>query len=162
MATEIERKFLVKENALPGVLQMAAESVQMVQGYIETSSNTAVRLRRAGTEAFLTIKGPGSEDGTTRLEFEYAVPVDDAEAMLEGFCGPGKIEKTRYRINHAGHIWEVDVFAGLNAGLVLAEVELAAPDELVELPQWIDREVTGSVKYYNSQLAIKPYSAWPS
>ena len=159
MATEIERKFLVDSDALPAVLQTAGEGVRMVQGYIQTSGHTVVRLRRAGASAFLTIKGPGSEDGTTRAEFEYPVPVDDAETMLATLCGPC-VEKSRYRIQVAAHLWELDVFDGRNAGLVLAEVELQQKDEVVELPAWIDREVTGEAAYYNSELAKNPYLDW--
>ena len=160
MATEIERKFLVDRNALGTVLRTAGEGVRMVQGYIETRGHTVVRLRRAGGAAFLTIKGPGSDDGMTRAEFEYPVPVDDAETMLATLCGPC-VEKTRYRIKLGAHLWEVDVFDGSNAGLLLAEVELQQKDEFVELPPWIDREVTGEAAYYNSELAINPYTAWP-
>ncbi len=159
MATEIERKFLVDSDALPAVLQTAGEGVRLVQGYIQTNGHTVVRLRRAGASAFLTIKGPGSKDGTTRAEFEYPVPVDDAEAMLATLCGPS-VEKTRYGIQLAAHLWELDVFDGRNTGLVLAEVELQHKDEAVELPAWIDREVTGEAAYYNSELAKNPYADW--
>lgn len=164
MATEIERKFLIDEKTLPqlqGLLQQReGAGVRMVQGYIDTTGHTVVRVRRAGNGAYLTIKGPGSDDGTTRAEFEYPLPVEDAESILGNLCGERIVEKTRYRLEVGQHIWEVDVFDGLNAGLLLAEVELQCSDETVSLPAWAGREVTGDAAYYNSQLAKNPYSHW--
>lgn len=160
MAIEIERKFLVPDAELPQVLQQAGEGVRMVQGYIATTGHTVVRLRIAATDAFLTIKGPGSDDGTTRAEFEYAVPLADADTMLGNLCGERLVEKTRYRVRVAEHVWEVDVFSGLNAGLLLAEVELQRADESISLPAWVGREVTGISAYYNSELARNPFSRW--
>ena len=160
MAIEIERKFLIAEKALPQILQQAGDGVRMVQGYIETTGHTVVRLRRAGADAYLTIKGPGSDDGTSRAEFEYPVPLEDAESMLANLCGERIVEKTRYRLEVVKHIWEIDVFDGLNEGLLLAEVELRRADEVFSRPDWVDREVTGNSAYYNSELARNPYSGW--
>lgn len=159
MATEIERKFLVETDALSEIAERAGDGKRLVQGYIETTGLTAVRVRRAGERAFLTIKGPGDDSGKTRSEFEYALPLADAEEMLETLCG-NLVEKMRYTLALNRHVWEVDVFSGANAGLVVAEVELKNPDELVSIPDWIEREVTGQAKYYNSALAKVPFSQW--
>lgn len=129
-----------------------------MQGYLPGDGLTTVRIRIAGDAAWLTIKGPTS--GASRLEFEYPLPLDDAEQMLGELCGSEVIDKTRYKISHAGHIWEVDLFHGDNRGLVLAEVELDSESEAVELPPWVTREVTGDPRYYNVNLLRQPYSLW--
>lgn len=160
MATEIERKFLVKADALPGLLDSAGEGKRLVQGYIETVGHTAVRVRLAGDAAFLTIKGPSDAAGMTRAEFEYAIPPEDADAMLGSLCGKSQVEKVRYKLPIEHHVWEIDVFSGANTGLVLAEVELQDAAETVNLPEWVGAEVTGQVRYYNSELSRTPYSRW--
>lgn len=154
MATEIERKFLVTSDAW----RAAAEGppVAMHQGYLAPGGPGAatVRIRIAGPRAMLTVKGPGL---LSRLEFEYPVPVEDAEAMFAaGLCAPPLIEKERSRVPHAGLVWEVDVFGGHLAGLVLAEVELDRPDRPLELPAWVGQEVTGDPRYQNATLARAP------
>lgn len=151
---EIERKFLVSSDDW----RDGTAGVPMRQGYLSEGTRTTVRVRIAGVRAWLTIKGR-AEHGA-RPEFEYEIPVAEAEAML-ALCTGVIIEKERHRVQYAGHTWEVDVFAGANRMLVTAEVELDAADEAVELPPWVGREVTGEPRYLNASLAHTPYSAWP-
>ena len=154
MAKEIERKFLVRPDFRPP----GDTGVPYRQGYLGAGSDCTVRVRVAGGRGYLTVKGRTAN--ATRDEYEYGIPVADAEEMLERLCSGGRVEKTRHRIPHGGHTWEVDVFAGENAGLVVAEVELARPDEPVELPPWIGAEVTEDPRYTNAALARKPYARW--
>ncbi|HWV15662.1 MAG TPA: CYTH domain-containing protein [Cellvibrio sp.] len=154
MPKEIERKFLVDIS----VLALPDNGVIIQQGYIQTASRTAVRVRRYGEQAFLTIKGENL--GAVRSEFEYEIPVADAEAMLNELCLKPFIAKTRYRVEHAAHIWEVDIFAGDNAGLHLAEIELQEEDEAFVLPAWAVSEVTQDSRYYNSNLVQHPFAHW--
>ncbi len=152
MAVEIERKFLVKGDAWrndSGVLYR--------QGYLNRDKLRTVRVRIAGEAAFLTIKGKST--GATRAEFEYSIPIEDAQALL-ALCDGPLIEKTRYLVLHAGHRWEVDEFAGDNAGLVVAELELTSEDETFESPSWLGAEVTHDARYFNSNLATQPFCAW--
>ena len=154
MAVEIERKFLVRGDAWrmgPGVL--------LCQGYLSRDKARTVRVRIAGDEAFLTIKGQSV--GATRLEFEYPIPLDDAKALL-ALCDGPLVEKTRYHVVHEGTTWEVDAFAGANAGLVVAEVELQYEDQPFARPEWLGEEVTHDVRYFNSNLASHPYGGWSS
>ena len=153
MATEIERKFLVN-NA--DFLQHL-EGTEFRQGYLSHGTAT-VRVRIAGELAFLTIKG--KTQGISRSEYEYAIPKADANNMLATLCDEPAIEKTRYCINFAGKCWEVDVFHGANQGLIVAEVELDAEDEVLTLPDWVSQEVSSEARYFNSQLAKHPYSQW--
>lgn len=152
MALEIERKFLVKGKPWLGV---AGQHIQ--QGYLNRDKQRTVRIRIAGDAAWLTIKGP--TQGTVRSEFEYSVPVADAQAML-ALCDGPLIDKTRYRIEHAQQLWEVDVFHGDNDGLVVAEIELAHAEQVVVLPDWAGDEVSHDSRYFNSALASKPYRHW--
>ena len=161
MGIEIERKFLV---AGEGWRDAAVKSVRMAQGYIndmaalrEGRQNASVRVRIAGDAAFLNLKS--RELGSTRQEFDYPIPVADAEALL-ALCVGGRIDKVRHYVQHAGHTWEVDEFAGDNAGLVVAELELGSADEAFERPSWLGREVTEELRYYNLALAERPYSRW--
>ena len=152
MAVEIERKFLVTGDAWrndSGVLYR--------QGYLNRDKMRTVRIRIAGDAAFLTIKGKST--GASRAEFEYPVPMDDARALL-ALCDGPLIEKTRYIVPHAGHRWEVDEFAGDNAGLVVAELELSAESEVFEAPAWLGAEVTHDARYFNSNLASQPFCTW--
>lgn len=149
MAVEIERKFLVdieKFNALSDKV----ESQLIKQGYIETASKAVVRVRVKGEEAFLTVKG--ETKGLSRLEFEYPIPMKDADAMLSELCGGKTIEKRRHFIKFDGLLWEVDVFFGRHQGLVLAEVELDSEEQSVVLPEWVGEEVSYDVRYFNSNL----------
>ena len=154
MGVEIERKFLVAGDSW----RRGAEGIEFRQGYLPTSGATTVRVRSAGPRAWLTIKGPA--EGLRRLEFEYEIPAADAERLLGELCGKPVIEKTRYRLEHAGHTWEIDEFHGANAGLVVAEVELDSEDEEVAKPPWVGREVSGESRYTNAELAKHPYAEW--
>jgi CYTH domain-containing protein len=117
-----------------------------------------VRVRIAGDRAFLTLKG--ATTGITRLEFEYEIPVGDADTLLTELCQAPLIEKTRYRIPIGNHTWEVDEFWGDNAGLIVAEVELKSADEPIELPAWVGQEVSNDPRYYNANLVQHPYCTW--
>ncbi len=154
MATEIERKFLVKGDKWRSL----GRGTGYRQGYISTKeTGTTVRVRVVGDRGYLTIKG--TTVGASRAEFEYPIPVEDAREMLNTLCDRPLIEKTRYRIQQGELTWEVDEFAGENQGLILAEVELEDENQTVELPEWIDREVSDP-KYFNVNLAKHPYSQW--
>jgi len=153
MGTEIERKFLVRDRSvLDGALGIAYR-----QGYLTTDPERTVRIRRAGDHAFVTIKGRSR--GATRAEFEYAIPLEDVPDLL-ALCLRPVIAKTRYRIDHAGLTWEVDVFEGDNDGLVVAEVELPAADTTVALPAWVGDDVTEDARYYNANLVEHPFRDW--
>ena len=161
MGIEIERKFLVTDERWR---DSVLKSVRMAQGYIndmaalrEARQNASVRVRIAGDAAFINLKS--REPGHTRQEFDYPIPVADAEALL-ALCVGGRIDKVRHYVGHAGHTWEVDEFAGENAGLVVAELELDAADEVFERPAWLGREVTDETRWYNLALAERPYSRW--
>ncbi len=154
MPVEIERKFLVVGDAWRG----GRPGQRFCQGYLaaDAAGGVTVRVRRAGPEAFLTVKGPGDGGGLARPVFEYAIPVEDAEQMLAGLCRRPLIEKTRHEVAHAGRLWQVDEFGGDNAGLVLAEVELDEPGQEVELPPWAGEEVTADPRYRNSAMVDRP------
>ena len=155
MATEIERKFLVHREAWHAD---PAAGVRYRQGYLATFPSPVVRVRVAGDRGYLTIKGRTS--GITRLEFEYAIPLADADEMLDTLCTTPLIEKVRYRVPYAGRTWDVDAFEGANAGLLLAEVELPAADAQVDLPPWVGREVSDDPRYFNANLAVHPWAEW--
>ena len=152
MGVEIERKFLVREDFHPDTA-----GTPIAQGYLSRDPARTVRVRIAGERAYLTIKGKNG--GAARAEFEYEIPAADARELL-ALCDAPLVEKTRCRIPHAGHLWEVDIFHGANAGLCVAEVELGDEQEKIDLPQWITREVTGEKRYYNSSLIAHPYILW--
>jgi CYTH domain-containing protein len=154
MATEIERKFLVKDDTWRSL----GTGTTYRQGYIYTENRTTVRVRLAGERSYLTIKG--KRVGATRSEFEYPIPREDGEIMLETLCNRPLIEKVRYRIPQDDVVWEVDEFLGENIGLILAEVELTAENQAIVLPDWIGKEVTDDFRYYNSYLARHPYREW--
>ncbi len=154
MAQEIERKFLVAD---PSFLKPLT-GYQVKQGYIAGKERSAARIRIRDSSAFLTLKS--ETRGITRSEFEYEIPLADAEEMLETLCAPPHIEKTRYVVEWKGHTWEVDVFHGGNEGLIVAEIELAAADQAFEKPPWLGREVSQDVRYFNSNLAHCPYGNW--
>ena len=152
MATEIERKFLIV-----GDTWRSAPAVYFCQGYLNRSKERTVRIRVAGEQGFLTIKGATS--GASRAEFEYEIPLADAQQMLTLCDGP-LIEKYRRKISYAGMLWEVDEFLGDNQGLVVAEVELDDENAECPLPGWIGAEVSHLPRYFNSKLAVHPYSQW--
>ena len=154
MGLEIERKFLVIGTAW----QTLAAGALTRQGYLSSAAERTVRVRIAGDQGFLTVKGKSR--GLSRAEFEYAIPVEDAAAMLDGLCEKPLIEKTRYRVPFGAHTWEVDEFHGANAGLVVAEVELASADEEPALPPWVGREVSQDARYFNANLVKKPFTTW--
>ena len=155
MGVEIERKFLRANEGWRG----QGTPTPMRQGYLVADPVRTVRVRIEGERAVITIKGKST--GASRGEWEYEIPVPDATELLDGLCEQPQVEKIRHRIAHAGHTWEVDEFLGLNAGLVVAEIELGAEDEAFEKPDWIGAEVTGDKRYYNSSLIRMPYSQWP-
>lgn len=153
MGREIERKYLVKNDTW----RAGAEGISYVQGYLSRDPGRTVRVRRAGARAFLTIKG--KPDGISRPEFEYEIPAADADELL-ALCVGLLVEKTRYRIPFGGHCWEVDEFHGANAGLIVAEIELDAPEEGFEKPDWLGNDVSDDPRYANSRLSEHPYSTW--
>ncbi|MES2304329.1 MAG: CYTH domain-containing protein [Gemmatimonadota bacterium] len=157
MAHEIERKFLI----VPGAWRPdPARGMAVRQGYLSHDPARTVRVRVTGTQGFITIKG--ITRGISRLEFEYPIPVTDAEALLAKLCIRPLIEKRRYRELYGGWTWEIDVFEGENAGLIVAEVELPTELTTVTLPSWVGREVSDDPRYFNSNLARHPYSLWGS
>ncbi|MBE9159322.1 CYTH domain-containing protein [Nodosilinea sp. LEGE 06152] len=156
MGQEIERKFLVIGDSWRGV----ALGEVMRQGYIPTQDARTVRVRQTGDRAYITLKGPAV--GLVRPEFEYPIPAEDAQVILETLCSPPLIEKTRYRLPLGEVVWEIDEFWGDNQGLIVAEVELTSPDQVVDLPEWVGAEVTYDPRYQNSNLARHPYGTWGS
>ena len=157
MGRELERKFLVD----PGAWHPdPARGVRYRQGYLSVDPARVVRVRRAGPTGALTVKGLTT--GVERAEFEYAIPPADADALLDTLCLRPLLEKTRYREPWGGKMWEIDVFEGENAGLIVAEVELSSPSESVELPLWAGKEVSADPRYFNSNLAQHPYTRWHS
>jgi adenylate cyclase len=155
MATEIERKFLVRDESWR---QLAEPGVPFRQGYFAGPRKASIRIRIEGETANINIKS--ATLGVHRHEYEYAIPLADAEEMLEMLCEKPLIEKTRYRVPLGGHVWEVDVFEGENAGLTVAEVELERADEPFERPPWAGEEVSDDPRYYNVSLVTHPYKAW--
>ena len=153
MGMEIERKFLLKNDDW----RPLGTPVRYAQGYLATDSERTVRVRIAGTKAFLTIKGLSK--GFSRKEFEYAIPVDEATEMLR-LCAFPAIEKYRTKVLFDGKIWEIDEFEGENKGLIVAEIELNSEDETFAVPAWIGQEVTGDIRYFNSCIAQHPYKNW--
>ena len=154
MAVEIERKFLV--DTIP---QNKISSSKMVkQGYMVNDEHQVVRVRSIDHDHFLTIKS--TTKGLSRLEFEYAIPEEDAMDMFEHLCGSSYIEKTRHYIKHQGHLWEVDEFHGKNQGLIVAEIELESENETFQRPDWIGDEVSHDPRYYNMNLTTDPYENW--
>ncbi|HEX7325535.1 MAG TPA: CYTH domain-containing protein [Rhodanobacteraceae bacterium] len=152
MGVEIERKFLVTNGGW-----RQPHPLHLIQGYLNLDPARTVRIRTDGVRAFLTVKGPTR--GATRSEFEYAVPRPDAESLL-ALCAGARIDKLRHVIAAGGARWEVDEFLGDNAGLVVAEIELASEDQAFARPGWLGREVTDDARYYNSNLAQHPYRTW--
>lgn len=155
MAIEIERKFLVADDRWRA---LADDGCPMRQGYLASDPRSSVRLRISGDAAYLNIKG--ATVGAQRLEFEYPVPLADAEVMLDQLCSGPLVEKRRHRLQAGAHVWEIDVFSGDNEGLVVAEIELGAVDEPFERPAWLGEEVTEQTRYYNACLVRRPYNTW--
>ena len=153
---EIERKFLVLNSDFES---LAVSRSRIVQGYLNSNPERTVRVRIKGNQGFLTIKGKGNDSGTTRLEWEKEIDVYEAETLLT-LCEPGVIDKIRFEIPVGKHMYEVDVFADENQGLIVAEIELTSENEFFEKPNWLDQEVTGDQKYYNAALSNLPFMSW--
>jgi CYTH domain-containing protein len=151
---EIEHKFLVLSDGWRGL----GPGVRYRQGYLSKTDTTTVRVRAGGGRGFVTIKG--KRKGFSRAEFEYEIPVDHANTMIDTLAGGRFVEKTRYRIPYQGLVWEVDEFHGANAGLVLAEVELENEEQEFEKPDWVGEDVTKDNRYANPRLAVMPYREW--
>ncbi len=155
MAVEIERKFLLSSDAWRDEV---LRSQRMTQGYLARGANAAVRVRISGDRAELNVKS--TRDGIHRLEFEYQIPLRDAEELIAQVALRHVIDKTRHIVRQGGHTWEIDEFHGENAGLVVAEIELGAADEAFARPAWLGQEVSEDARYYNSSLSERPYSTW--
>jgi adenylate cyclase len=155
MATEIEHKFLIRDDRWR---QQVERSVRMRQGYLTSDARCSVRVRVAGGQGFLNIKS--GTLGIQRSEYEYPIPLAEAEEILDTLCEQPLLEKTRHFVRVGAHLWEIDEFAGANAGLIVAEVELSRPDEPFERPDWAGEDVSHDIRYYNSQLARHPYATW--
>ncbi len=155
MGIEIERKFLVKNDDWKADVQ---RSEPFRQGYLLNDKDVSVRVRLTDNGAQLTIKGATS--GLSRTEYEYPISTEDAEHLLDELCTPPLIEKTRHWLQHGAHTWEIDVFEGDNQGLVVAEVELDAADESIDLPDWLGEDVSNDPRYLNASLVKHPYSQW--
>lgn len=153
---EIERKFLVKSEAFK---KEAFKSSRIIQGFLNSDKLRTVRVRVIDEKALLTIKGKSSSTGRSRFEWETEIPKLEAEALLQ-LCEPGLIDKTRFYVKAGSHTFEVDEFYASNHGLVVAEVELTSEDEVFQKPNWLGKEVTGDVRYYNSMLARHPFKEW--
>jgi CYTH domain-containing protein len=154
MAVEIERKFLVKNDAYK---QQAVKKTFYKQGYLKKTGKSIIRVRIAEDKAFITIKG--QTKGIARAEFEYEIPANDANIMLQSICEGHIIEKYRYIVPSSAKdlVWEVDEFLGVNHGLVLAEIELKTISDTFEKPNWIGKEVSSNSRYYNSNISKNPY-----
>lgn len=156
MATEIERKFLVKSTDFK---QEAFQKNYIKQGFLNSDKKRVVRVRLKDDTGFLTIKGPSSANGTTRFEWEKEIGKKEAKSLFD-LCEKGSIEKYRYLVKIDNHTFEVDEFLGDNSGLLIAEVELENENESFTKPEWLGKEVTGIAKYYNSNLSKLPYNKW--
>ncbi len=155
MPIEIERKFLLLNESW----RLEADAgITMRQGYLSNNSKSSIRVRISGEQANLNIKS--STPGTVRSEYEYSIPVTEAEELLDHLCHESIVEKIRYHVEFSGFIWEIDVFSGANSGLLVAEIELSEIDQDFPKPAWLGREVSDEIRYYNSHLAGYPYSQW--
>jgi CYTH domain-containing protein len=153
---EIERKFLVISDDFK---TESFKKTRITQGFLNTHPERTVRVRLKGNQGFLTVKGKSTDDGLKRFEWEKEISKTDAEALL-GLCEKGVIDKIRYEVKEGNHVFEIDEFFGANEGLVIAELELEHEDESFQRPQWLGEEVTGDIKYYNSQLSLHPFKKW--
>ena len=153
---EIERKFLVTSNAYEAE---ARSKIRIVQGFLNTDADRTVRIRVKDNTGYITVKGKSNASGTTRFEWEKEIELEEANALLE-LCEKGVLDKTRYEVPVGKHLFEVDAFFGENEGLIIAEIELSHENEEFEHPSWLGKEVTGEVKYYNSQLSKYPFRTW--
>ena len=155
MPIEIERKFLLVDKSWR---QAADAGTRMRQGYLSNSDKSSIRVRISDAAAHLNIKS--AEPGCVRREYEYPIPVVEAEELLADLCHDALIEKVRYKVNLSGFVWEIDVFSGANQGLIVAEIELNDLEQKFPKPPWIGREVSDEIRYYNSHLISYPFSQW--
>lgn len=155
MATEIEHKFLIRDERWRSQVD---RSVRMRQGYLTSDARCSVRVRVADNQGFLNIKS--GTLGIQRSEYEYPIPLAEAEEILDTLCEKPLLEKIRHYVRFGGHLWEIDEFAGDNTGLIVAEVELSHPQETFARPDWLGEDVSHDIRYYNSQLARHPYKTW--
>jgi CYTH domain-containing protein len=153
---EIERKFLVTSDAFK---TESFKQTRIIQGFLNTDPERTVRVRLKGEQGFLTVKGKSTDDGLKRFEWEKDISKTDAEALLN-LCEEGVIDKIRYEVKKGKHVFEIDEFFGNNSGLIIAEVELDHENDSFKMPHWLGKEVTGNIKYYNSQLSQTPYKTW--
>lgn len=153
---EIERKFLVTSEAFK---KESFQVEHIKQGFLNRDPHRTVRVRLMNDKGILTVKGLSSEDGLKRFEWEKDISKLEAKELFE-FCESGIIGKLRHKVSVGNHVYEIDEFYGDNSGLIIAEIELSSEDEWFEKPDWLGIEVTGDIKYYNSQLSIKPYKSW--
>ncbi len=157
MAIEIERKFLIDKTAWDAIKKPSPD--YFIQGYMHSDAFKTIRVRATNNTGFITIKGKSSADGLSRSEFEYEIPKSEAMQLLFNFTEK-TIEKNRFEISFEGNVWEVDVFEGLNEGLIVAEIELESPEQTFAKPDWVREEVTGDLKYFNSFLIDHPFKNW--
>jgi adenylate cyclase len=155
MALEIERKYLVNKTLWEKIKPESGNAIK--QCYLFAGESGSGRVRVKGKKAYLTIKGKA--EGISRSEFEYEIPLDDAEEMMRLFPTQ-TVEKIRYEVKVNGKLWEVDEFSGKNAGLLMAEIELNSVDDVFDLPEWAGQEVTHDLRYNNSRLAVYPFCEW--
>lgn len=155
MGVEIERKYLVNKNIWEKTVKGDSHFIR--QGYILTSPDKTIRIRLKDNKGYITLKGLST--GASRPEFEYGIPEEDAKELLDKFCTSG-ITKIRNKLVFNGKLWEVDEFSEDNEGLIIAEIELRSDEETFDLPEWIEKEVTGEEKYYNSNLSVHPFKKW--
>jgi adenylate cyclase len=155
MAVEIEHKYLVNKELW--LKEQPRKGEEIRQGYLVNEPEKTVRVRTIRQRAYITIKG--KPEGASRSEYEFRIPLKEANEMLDHLCG-NVIEKTRYKVRYRRRTWEVDVFEGTNEGLIIAEIELESEGQKYKVPPWAGQEVTGELKYYNSYLSERPYSGW--
>lgn len=155
MATETEHKYLVDAELWKHITP--DKSAEIKQAYLFSTAEKTVRVRTAGEKGFITIKGKSV--GASRPEYEYEIPLADANEMIKNFCDK-VVEKTRHYVSYKNKTWEVDVFESLNAGLIVAEIELDSEDEKYAKPDWVGKDVTDDKRYANANLAVRPYSEW--
>ncbi len=155
MANEIEHKYLIINDDWKA---HADDGIQIIQGYMGSNEKSSIRIRINGDKANLNIKS--KTIGIKRSEYDYKIPLEEAKEMLEILCDKPLIEKTRYHVKHENHTWEIDVFAGDNEGLIIAEIELDTTDETFNLPDWAGEEVSNDPRYYNICLVTHPFKQW--
>ena len=155
MPTETEHKYLVKHERWKKI--SPEKSIEIKQGYLLTDPEKTIRVRTKNGKGFFTIKGKTNK--SSRPEFEYEIPLEDAEELIRKFCS-AVVEKTRHLVHFEGKLWEVDEFKGANRGLIVAEIELKDEDEKYALPEWVDKNVTEDPRYANSNLSVNPFSSW--